>query len=97
VLQSLLDRLVAAVCAVKDPASGRSRSELVECLLARRDHVGVEGHSHVVVGAKKDRATAIADGDRGAFDLVNHKVEGVRDSSFEERWALLNQRIELGK
>src|SRR6185369_9099243 len=97
ILQRLLDRLVADVGAVEDSASGGARAELVERFLARGDHVLVEGHAHIIVGAEQDGALAVADGDGRALDLLHHEVEGVDDSGFEQCLALLDQGIELGE
>ena len=96
-LERLLDRAVAGVGAVEDSAAGGARAELVERLLARRDHVGVEGHAHVIVGAEQDRALAVADRDGRAFDLLHHQVEGVGEAAFEQPLAKRDERIELGE
>ena len=59
--------------------------------------VRIEGHAHVIVGAEKDRALAVADRDGRAFDLLHHQVERVDDAAFEQGLALLDQRVELGE
>src|SRR3546814_1810391 len=60
-LQRLFALLVALIGAVEDAAAGRARSKLVQRLLAGRDHIGIEGHPHVIVGAEQDRLLALDD------------------------------------
>jgi hypothetical protein len=55
------DIAVIAEGAVEHAAAGGARAEILHRLLARRDHVGIEGHAHVVVGAEQDRRLAVAD------------------------------------
>src|SRR4051794_217802 len=97
VLERLLDGLVAAVGPVEDAATGGTGAEFVERRLARGNYIGIEGHAHVIIGAKKDRAAAVADGDGRAFDLIHDQIERVGDTTREERLALLDYRIELGE
>jgi hypothetical protein len=97
VLQRLLDGLVADIGAVEDAASGGARAEIVERLLARCDHIRIERHPHVIVGAQQDGALAVADRDGRAFDLLHHEIERVGHATFEQRFALLDQRVELGE
>ena len=97
VLERLFDRLVADIGAVEDAAAGGARPELVERLLARRDHVGVEGHSHVIVGAEQDRLAAVADGDGRGNHFFHHQAERVGDAGRQQLLAGFDQRIELGE
>ena len=77
VLQRVLAGAVAHIGAVEHPASGRARAELVKRLLARGDHVGIEGHAHVIVGAEQDRPPAVADRHGRALDPLHHQVERI--------------------
>jgi hypothetical protein len=88
---------VAGIGAVEDAAAGGARAEFVERLLARGDDVGIEGHAHVIVGAEQDRALAVADRDGRAFDRSITRLNGSVTPGFEQRLALLDQRIELGE
>src|SRR5918995_2156434 len=97
VLERILDRAMADISSVQNAASGGPRAELVERLLARRDHVRVEGHAHVVVRAEQDRPAAVADGDSRAFDLLHHQVERVGDPARKQAFAKGDQLVELGE
>src|SRR4249919_3399857 len=77
VLESLFDRLVGDISAIKDAASGGTRAELVERLLARRDHVRVKGHPHVIIGAEQDRLAPVAYGDRRADHFFHYQAEWI--------------------
>src|SRR3982751_1761903 len=80
---------------VEHAASGRSRTEFVEGLLARGDDVRIEGHAHVIVGAEQNRPLAVADCDGGAFDPLHDQIERVGLSGFEEAFAQLDYGIEF--
>src|SRR3954449_5376712 len=97
VLERLLDRAVADVGAVEDAATGGSRAELVERLLARGDHFGIEGHSHVIVGAEQDRAAPVADSDSRAFDLFHNQTEWVGMPAADQFLAQRDDVVEFGE
>src|SRR5687768_8713399 len=88
---------VALVGAVEHPATGRSRAKVVKGLLAGGDDVRIERHAHVIVGAEEDRALAVANRHGGALNPLHYQVEWVRKTGGKQRFALLDQRVELGE
>ena len=95
--ERLLDRLVAGISAIKDAAARGAGAEFLQRFLACGDHVRIEGHAHVIVGAEQDGAPAAADGDGRALDPLHHQVEGVGEARFEQGLALIDQRVEFGQ
>src|SRR3546814_7204674 len=55
VLERVLTFPMALISAVENAAARRSRSEMVERILASLDHIGIERHAHVIVGSEQDR------------------------------------------
>jgi hypothetical protein len=88
---------VPGIGAVEHAAAGGAGAEIVERLLARLDHVRVERHAHVVVGAEQDRLAPVAQRDGGREHLLHHEAERIGDSAGEQVGAHLDQRIEFGK
>src|SRR4051794_12312541 len=97
VLQRVFAGAVADIGAVEHAASGRARAELVERLLARGDHVRIEGHAHVIVSAEQNRSPAVADRHGRALDTLHHEVERIGLAGFEQGFAQLDNRVELGE
>ena len=96
-LQRLFDIAVVAEGAVENAAAGCPCAKFVKRLLAGFDHVRVERHAHIVIGAKQDGLTAIADGDGWRLYLVHHEREGISHAGGEQIFTLLDQRIKFRK
>ena len=88
---------VAFVGPVEHAAAGGAAAEIVERLLARRDHVGIESHPHVVVRAQQDGLAPVAHRHRGRDYPLHHQAERIGLAGGEQRFAHRDQRIELGE
>ena len=62
-----------------------------------RDHVGIESHPHVVIGAEQDGPATVANGDGRRFHPLHDQVEWVGQARRKQHLTLLYQRVELGK
>ena len=88
---------MALIGAVEDAAAGGARTEIVERLLARRDHIRVEGHAHIVVGAEQDGFLALDDGERGRLHLIHDDGEGIAHAGGEQRFTLRDKGVEFAE
>ena len=95
--ERLLDFLVALICAVQHAATGGPRSEIGQCLPACLDHVGIEGHAHVIVGAEQDRVAPVADRTGRRQDLLHHQVERIFLAARQQSFAQGDDVIEFGE
>ena len=95
--ERLLDFLVTLVGAVEHPAAGSAAAEIGQRLLARLDHVGIEGHAHVIVGAEQDRVAPVTDRPGGRQDLFHHQVEGVFAALREQSLAQCDDVVEFSE
>ena len=86
--QRRLDIAVIRECAVEHPAAGRARAEGRHGMLACGDHIRVECHAHIIIGAKQDRFLAIDDSHGGRFHFFHHKAERVCYAGGEQTFAL---------
>ena len=77
IAQRLLAFFVALIGAVENAAAGGPRSEIGERLLARFEHIGIEGHPHVIVSAEQDRLAPVADRAGGGEHLLHHQIERI--------------------
>jgi len=75
--QRLLALLMALIGAVENAAAGGAGPEIGERLLARFDHIGIEGHAHVIVSAEQDRLAPVADRAGGGEHLLHHQIERI--------------------
>ncbi len=96
-LERVLALLVALIRAIEHAAAGGPATEFLQRLLARLDHVRIEGHTHVVVGAEQDRLAPVADRAGGREDLFHHQVEGIFHPAGEQAFAHCDQIVELGE
>ena len=96
-LQGIFAFAVPLIGAVQHAATGGAGAEFVQRLLARRDHVGIEGHAHIIIGAEQDRLLAVHHRHGGRLHLFHHQRKGIALSGGKQRFALLNQRIEFGE
>src|SRR3546814_12843532 len=76
VLERVLTFPMALISAVENAAARRSRSEMVERILASLDHIGIERHAHVIVGSEKDRFLSLYDSEGRRFHLINDNDYG---------------------
>ena len=93
--QRLFHFLVALIRAVEHAAAGGPRTIVVERVLARLDHVRIERHAHVVVGAKQDRIAPVADRAGGGKDLLHHQREWIFHPAGQQALAHGDDVIEL--
>ena len=96
-LERVLTLLVALECAIQNAAAGGACAKFVERLFARRNHVVVKGHAHVVVRAEQDGFLAIAHRDGRREHLLHHQRKRVHDASGEQAFALGDEGIEFGE
>ena len=88
---------MALVSAVEDAAAGGPAAEIGQRLLARLDHVGIEGHAHVIVGAEQYRLAPVADRPGRRENLFHHQIERVFLTAGEQALAQRDDAVELGK
>ena len=95
--QCVFDLAVALIGAVEHAAARSAAAELLERPLARLDHIGIEGHAHIIVGAQQDRLTPVADRLRRREHLFHDQAERVFVARGKQVRPLLDQRIEFRK
>jgi hypothetical protein len=61
------------------------------------DHVGIEGHAHIIIGAEQDRALPLIIASVGESTFSMTMREGIAHAGGEQRLALGDQRVELRK
>src|SRR3546814_14568699 len=88
---------MALISAVENAAARRSRSEMVERILASLDHIGIERHAHVIVGSEQDRFLALYDSEGRRFHLIHDNGEGIAHARREQGFAFGDQWVEFGK
>src|SRR3546814_4398995 len=97
VLERVLTFPMALISAVENAAARRSRSEMVERILASLDHIGIERHAHVIVGSEQDRFLALYDSEGRRFHLIHDNGEGIAHARREQGFAFGDQWVEFGK
>src|SRR3546814_3962966 len=88
---------MALISAVENAAARRSRSEMVERILASLDHIGIERHAHVIVGSEQDRFLALYDSEGRRFHPIHDNGEGIAHARREQGFAFGDQWVAFGR
>ena len=94
-LERLLRRHMIAERAIQTAAAVGATAKFIKRRLARRNHIGIKRHPHIIIGAEQDRLLALDHGLGGRRHLIHHNLEGITHAGIEQRLTLGDQRIEL--